>query len=643
MKLFRSILLFAAFGMGTRAAFPADLNEPVDQKLQTVYRHLHFSQQYPAEAVEVIQTRLQNAVHPLEVMTELAKDDRQELRSLLAMLLGEYGEAGGAKILWELTRDKKESVRLTAAGALARLAHLTHIEIDTKGLEDEQPAVRRLTASTLAAIGGPSAEDDLILALKDDNELVRTDVVKALSRAACGTSKAVNSLIEMLHDPSVNVRDRTALTLGAFNDTQVVEPLVIALKDPDWHVRASAAESLGRWVRKDPALIDALLKVLESDDFALVRDRAADALTAAGDNEKVVTIMVKSLGASQRDVRFHAAQALILSKSVSSLPLLMELWAKGKPQTDVREKILNIFGQIGGPDQLPIVIEGITDVEPTVQLAAVGALRRLKERGGAKHLILRLEDANPHVRAAAARAIGDMGERDVSIKILPLLRDSSAYVRSAAAEALGKLGDRTAIIPLLQVLSGEKATDEEKRGLLIGTKSGAAADLELTETQTKTRAIEALGVLRSPEAVDPIVENGLKSSDPALRAVAAYALGQIRDPRAVEPLQAAVRPYYAEAPTDLENVIDPGGAKVADESRRMKEKESRVRASVAWALGQIGDASAKATLLKALNDQNSLVRDAAVEALAKIQEKQEREKLAAGEAAVKAPSDQKPH
>jgi len=51
---------------------------------------------------------------------------------------------------------------------------------------------------------------------------------------------------------------------------------------------------------------------------------------------------------------------------------------------------------------------------------------------------------------------------------------------------------------------------------------------------------------------------------------------------------------------------------------------------VAWALGQIGDANAKEILMRAVNDENSLVRDAAAEALAKVTEKQE--KVAAGAA-----------
>jgi HEAT repeat protein len=356
MKFIRCFLLLITFAAAGGAGVSADINEPVDGKLAVTYQRVHFAQQYPPEAVEAIQTALQSADHPVVVLEKLAQDTRPEVRSLVALLLGEYGDPDGAKILWTLTRDELESVRLTAAGSLARLSHLTHIGIDTKGLEDERPAVRRLTASTLAALGGTGAEDELIAALKDDNELVRTDVVKALSHGVCGTEKSVNSLIEMLHDPSVNVRDRSAQVLGGYHDPQVLDPLINALQDPDWHVRASAADSLGGWVKSTPTLVDSLLKVLEQDDYALVRDRAADALVAAGDNEKVMAVLVKSLAATQKDVRFHAAQAIILAKANSALPMLMELWPKAKDNPEVREKIMDIFGHIGGPDQLPISI-----------------------------------------------------------------------------------------------------------------------------------------------------------------------------------------------------------------------------------------------------------------------------------------------
>ena len=224
-----------------------------------------------------------------------------------------------------------------------------------------------------------------------------------------------------------------------------------------------------------------------------------------------------------------------------------------------------------------------------------------------------------------------MGDKSITPKILLLLHDDSGYVRSAAAEALGRLGDRSAIGPLIQILAGEKPADENTAGLVIGDKPKFAATLELTQAQTKIRAVDALGILAAPEAVDALVKYGLKDKDPLLRAASAYALGRSRDVRAVDPLIEVVRPYYAsEIPTGAGGlVIYSGAGQIPDEQRRSFEKEARVRASVAYALGQIADPRATEMLQKAVNDQNSLVHDAAIEALAKIIEKQEREEFAA--------------
>jgi HEAT repeat protein len=79
-------------------------------------------------------------------------------------------------------------------------------------------------------------------------------------------------------------------------------------------------------------------------------------------------------------------------------------------------------------------------------------------------------------------------------------------------------------------------------------------------------------------------------------------------------------------PLDTTYVINPGIATEDDKQRQRREGEARVRASVAWALGQIGgtDPSVRVILKQALNDPNSLVRDAAAESLTRIEEKIER-------------------
>lgn len=618
MKHLRLIIAVAVLVLSVSLLFAASPNDPVNDRLRTVYRRVHFSQQYPPEAAQFIQSRLQDAEDPLPVLEELAGDERPEVRTLVTMLLGEYGESGGSAALWKLMRDDAEPVRMTAAAGLMRLSSFTSFPISTEGLKDSRAVVRRFNAATLADLHDKTAESDLIEALKDEDEMVRMEVTRALGNV--GTENCVPALAERLHDPSVMVRQGAANSLSRFSSPTVAEILLRVIDDPDWHVRGAVIRSLG-FQAQNPQISDAILNRLINDEFALVRDRAADALAMSTD-ERAINALVMAVVAEERDVRFHASQAIITGRSISALPKLME--HRNDPNVEVREKIVEIFGRIGGSAQVTAVIEATNDPEPQVQLAAVNALQRLRERGATEQLLTKLGDPNPHVRAAVCRALGDIGEKSAGPKIVPLLRDDNGYVRGAAAEALGKLGDRSSIAPLLQVLSGDNISDQSE-GVVIGTKTDFLAGFsELTGVQQKTRAVEALGVLRAPEAVDPIIKHGLKSEDPVLRAVSAYSLGQIRDGRAIEPLQDAVRPYYSVAPTDLEYVIDPGTTKVDDEARRLKEKEARVRASVAWALGQLGDPSARDTLLKAVNDQNSLVRDAAVEALAKIAEREEK-------------------
>src|SRR5580693_3484758 len=103
------------------------LPAPADPKLKAAYQHLHFERMYPAEAVSFIQGKLQDTSHPVDVLANLASDQRPDVRVLVATLLGELGEPEGAKTLWKLTRDDVEFVRTTAAGALVRLASMTPI------------------------------------------------------------------------------------------------------------------------------------------------------------------------------------------------------------------------------------------------------------------------------------------------------------------------------------------------------------------------------------------------------------------------------------------------------------------------------------------------------------------------------------
>lgn len=626
-KMLLVVLIAAGIlgGMGSTGV------QAADPKLDAAYRRSYFDQQYPPEAVREIKDKLQNAPSAVDVLVKLAKDPRAEIRTLVAVLLGELGEVESAKALWSLLQDEAESVRLAASGALVQLRNLIVIPTDPSVIKVQRPEVRRMGVATLGRVGDKSVESLLIGCLDDENELVRAETVVALSKMK---SKAIEqALLRRLQDQSVDVRWVTARALGGYvgteSDPEVISGLETLLKDPDWHVRASAIMSLGGGaipVVKQEKLASAIVEVLGSDDFALVRDRAADVLAFAK-TDKVAEALVQALTSDNRSVRFHAARAMRNGRTVAVLPLLMKHCKN--PDSEVRERIMDVFGAIGGPDQLSAVSEAVNDPDSKVRLAAVAAFQELIKRGSGGSLVKKLEDEDPHVRAAAVRAIGQTGDKSAVSKLIPLLRDMDSYVRSAVAEALGKLGDRSAVPALVGLLSGEGLSGRDVEGLLISaTNDLVAAKLKLTEVEQRGRAALALGELRAVEAVDSLIKYGLKSPDAELRATSAYSLGQIGDRRAVEPLQDTVRTYYATVPTDLESgpIIDDGRAVVPDNVRKNREKEVRVRGAVVWALGQIGDSAARALLARAVGDQNSIVRDFAVEALAKIAEQEERAK-----------------
>ena len=612
---------------GQQVALP-----PADCGLEVAYRRLHFDHLYPPTAVSYIQDKLQTAPHALDNLADMAKDERSEVRVLVATLLGELGEPDGGKILWLMTRDEAEQVRIAAAGGLARLSQLTPVAISADGLKDERPDVRWLTAATLRQFADQSAEPGLIETVRDPDDLVRMEVISGL--AVCGTSTSVPSLGEALRDKNVLVRTAAASALAHFDGAYSIPVLIKALDDADWHVRATAIMSLSSTAgdQKDRValIVDPIAAKLQNDPYALVRDRAADAL-AHPDDEKAVAALVHAIVSDDREARLHAHEGIIRSRAVSALPRLTEYLQH--PNRDVREKIIRIFGEIGGSEQFPAVVGALNDPDPVVRLAVVQALRRLRGEGLVEALEDRCRDTDANVRAESARTLGNLGERKALSKLVELLRDSNGFVRAAAAESLGKLGDRSATAALIEVLTGDqKATAQASAqdGLVIGTQPGPLTEIaRMKMVEEKIIAAKALGDIRDPTSVDSLIERGLKAEDAGLRAESAVSLGKIGEPRATELLEAAVRPYYEAVPTDTEGITIATGP-IDEKVRLLKEKESRVRASVAWALGQIGDVNAKEILTRAMNDENSLVRDAAAEALAKITEKEER--VAAGSA-----------
>jgi HEAT repeat protein len=140
-------------------------------------------------------------------------------------------------------------------------------------LDDQDPMVRRLAVSSLAACGDARAIDSLVARLDDPDEDIRARVVVALGkigdrRAAPGLVRAASGddlplrrvaipalgeldaglgvLIGALGDPDPAVRVRAAIAFGETHDVAAVEPLTRALDDENPGVRHHARDALER-------------------------------------------------------------------------------------------------------------------------------------------------------------------------------------------------------------------------------------------------------------------------------------------------------------------------------------------------------------------------------------------------------------
>ena len=173
-------------------------------------------------------------------------------------------------------------------------------------LKDNDPLVRSNAVQALGAIKDPRAVKPLVAVLNDKDPLIQRQAVKALGRI--NDLRAVEPLIGVLDDREKKpyVRMSAAEALGTMGDSRAVEPLVAALYDPHWEVRGHAAEALGRI--GDPSAVEPLIAALKDQD-ATVRGNAVDGLAKIRDPRAIEALSV-TLTDKSKIVRKKAARAL---------------------------------------------------------------------------------------------------------------------------------------------------------------------------------------------------------------------------------------------------------------------------------------------------------------------------------------------
>ncbi len=269
-------------------------------------------------------------------------------------------------------------------------------------------------------------------------------------------------------------------------------------------------------------------------------------------------------------------------------------------------------------------------------------------------LIEALHDPDPEVRDQAAEALERIGDPEAGPALLEQYHKekSDSGVREVLASALGQSHYEPAIPTLIEALS---SSDE-------GLRHGAARGLSQFKTQEAKKALqqamataidpptikimkETLQKLEEPlytreEDIVRLIEQ-LRSTETTGREDAAQALADMLDARVLDPLlallhdeQHEVRQYAALA---LAWMTEARATRRFVRAHRemvqgaliqaLADQESSVRAAVAQAVGDWGDAQAVEPLLELVQDEDREVRRQVVEALGYLKDERALEPL----------------
>jgi hypothetical protein len=164
-----------------------------------------------------------------------------------------------------------------------------------------------------AALGsfGPDAIRELIAGLRTRDRAVKLGIIEALGEIR--DPLAVEPLIPLLGDASVEVRWDAALALGEIGDSRAIAPLLPGLRDPDRYVRYGTALALGKlgWTPAND----------EEEGFRLLGLQDWAGLAALG--APAVPALSLALKDRERTVRRKAAEILGGTGSQAAVPAIL--------------------------------------------------------------------------------------------------------------------------------------------------------------------------------------------------------------------------------------------------------------------------------------------------------------------------------
>ena len=462
--------------------------------------------------------------------------------------------------------SEDEAIRLRAAEAIAASGESPGLL--SASLTDQSWRVRRVAADGLASSGGSDVIATLVVGLRD-NHRDPALLNAALTALTQTRGDAVFAVMELLDAPDAEVRMYASLALGLMADSRAVPGLMELLRDPDVNVRFHAIEALGRIGDAEPA--DALLTIAEERDYFL-SFAALDAL-AAIDEPTVVPRLLPLL--DEQPLRAAVVACLgALGAEETAIPLARLVDLPGAPVAEIATALVAVHDRM------------------KAQIGEGGLVADLSSR------VMTEASAKAISVALHTASVDDIRGLLIVLSWLPFAvidRTLAAFlaradVRAVAAECLMRRGV-SAVPEIVAVASGDSV-------------------------EARRVAAEVLGRIGSNEATPTLI--GWLDDQPEVIIATAAALGAIGDRQAFVPLLAMLDHAEAAVRQAVVSALNSIGHPRMEEAvaARLSDPSPRVRESAARIAGYFGYASCLRQVVELCDDDDEIVRRAAVEHLA---------------------------
>ncbi|MCY3553523.1 MAG: HEAT repeat domain-containing protein [Candidatus Poribacteria bacterium] len=340
--------------------------------------------------------------------------------------------------------------------------------------------------------------------------------------------------------------------------------------------------------------------------------------------------------------------------------------------TAIQKEAIRHLGAMRNPELIPVFEEVLANIgnAPEVAYRAIVALeqsmRAVSDPASiVPGLQLALRNNSAQVRMHAAKLLGSIQAENAIPDLIRLLADPNSYVKNTAIDALNRIGE-PATAPLLEIL------DTKARNLIPDEDTGFTTEYQYIASAyidglwmkkyrigTLSAAIQALGLLKSEDGVEPLIDelaneelqdkalaalvemrgvavlpmiDALKNGTDEIRVKVADALGQIGDRRAIVPLiEALDSDPYKEVKAIA--AVGLGNMRARGENNRTVialtnalSYDDTTATQAAEALGKINvsteDAVQKLIIMAMDKQMRETVRTAAIEALWQLKPEQ---------------------